>query len=343
MTHNIIDKIIDYSDPSKEEIIELLNDNCDAYLFSKAAEITEKIFGREIHIRGIIEFSNYCKSSCHYCGINGLNKDATRYRLESNDIVSIAKEATLAGYKSIILQSGEDPFYDADKISDLIRQIKKLGDVALTLSIGEHSFEAYRQWKKDGADRYLLKHETADKTLYNKYHPPSSFEKRLKCLEDLKSLGYQTGSGFMVGLPGQTIESLADDILFLKKLDVEMAGIGVFIPHPKTPLAQYPPGDNLIALKCVAITRILLKKTHLPITTSITVNNAQKSFNPFCTGANVVMKKIEPYKYQKLYDIYPNPLIQDVSIYENRRKLEASIISYGRKVSESRGDAAGFN
>ncbi len=339
MNKKLINNIVYYSKSSREELAELIRDNNSDYLFLKAVQVTERVLGKKIHIRGIIEFSNYCRCACHYCGIRSFNKALPRYRLEPEKITEIAREAVSAGYKSIVLQSGEDSYYDADKISKIIRQIKELGNIAVTLSVGERSFEEYSQWKKDGADRYLLKHETADKNLYGKYHPFSSLEKRINCLKQLKTLGYQTGSGFMVGLPGQTADSLADDILLLKELDVDMAGIGVFIPHPATPLAGYLSGDNITALKCVALTRILLKRPHLPITTSITVNDSKGSLNPFCSGANVVMKKVEPYQYQKLYEIYPNTLINDISVYENRKLLEASVQSYGYKVSEDRGDA----
>lgn len=339
MSAKIIEKITETSTASENEIVELLLEKDPTHLFLKAAKTTEKFFGKEVHIRGIIEFSNYCRCLCHYCGINALNKNLTRYRLTTPEILKIASDAIAAGYKTIILQAGEDPFYDADKISHLIKEIKKLGDISLTLSIGEHSYEAYRQWKKDGANRYLLKHETSDKKLYNQYHPHSSFDKKIECLQNLKSLGYETGSGFMVGLPGQTVQSLAQDILLLKKLDVEMAGIGVFIPHPETPIANHISGDNLTALKCVAVTRILLKRPHLPATTSVNVNNTNIAFNPFSTGANVVMRKLEPYEYQKLYEIYPNTLINNRSIQENRKELESSICSLGRKVSRSKGNA----
>ena len=339
MNKKIIDKIICLSKSSREELSELIKDSNYSYLFTKAVQVTEKVLGKKIHVRGIIEFSNHCRCSCQYCGIGSFNNNLQRYRLETDEITKIAKKAVSVGYKSIVLQSGEDFNYDADKVSKIIREIKKLGDVAITLSIGERTLEEYHQWKKDGADRYLLKHETSDEKLYDKYHPLSSLEKRINCLKQLKSLGYQTGSGFMVGLPGQSLESLADDILLLKKLDVDMAGIGVFIPHPATPLSGYSSGDNLTALKCVALTRILLKRPHLPVTTSITVNDSKRAINPFCSGANVVMKKLEPYQYQKLYEIYPNALINDISISDNRKLLESSIQSYGYKVSEGKGDA----
>lgn len=334
---SIIDKMIKTSSASSEEIVELL-DNNSLELFEAASQVTQNIFGTEVHIRGIIEFSNYCSCACHYCGIRCSNS-IERYRMEPDEIADIAKEAIHAGYQSIVLQSGEDPYYHGDKISEIIKQIKAIKNIAITLSIGERSFEEYKQWKIDGADRFLLKHETADENLYNKYHPHSSFKKRMECLYNLKQLGYQTGSGFMIGLPGQTLESLAQDILLLKELDVDMAGIGVFIPHPETPLKNGAAGNNIIATKCVAITRILLKRPHLPATTSIVVNNKEDNYNPFISGANVVMKKLEPYKYQKLYEIYPNPTIKDMSILETRRNLEASIESFDKTIAKTRGDA----
>lgn len=335
----IIEKLLKTSEATESEIVELLNHKDASTLFTFAQHVTKQIFINTIHVRGIIEFSNYCRCNCYYCGIRNSNTSCQRFRLEVEDIIAIAKEGIEVGYKSIVLQAGEDPYYQVDDISRIIKAIKKVGDVGITLSFGEHPYEAYAQWKKDGADRYLLKHETANESLYNHYHPHSSFRKRLECLYQLKELGYQAGSGFMIGLPQQTTASIAQDILLLHELDVDMAGIGVFIPHPDTPLKDVASGDNLLAMKCVAISRILLKRTHLPITTSIKVNNVDSTFDPFMAGANVVMTKLEPYKYQKLYEIYPNKTVKDVPMKQARLELEKSINAFGKTISDTKGDA----
>lgn len=338
-SNKIIDKIINSSRATIEEIVYLLEADNSQELFEAADRVRHDICGDAIHIRGIIEFSNHCRCSCLYCGINNRNKKLVRYRLTTDEIVSIAKEAYDVGYKSIVLQSGEDMHYDADIVSSIIKSIKSFGDVGVTLSVGERDYEEYKQWKKDGADRFLLKHETADENTYNYLHPHSSFKRRLECLHQLNELGYQTGSGFMIGLPDQTLETLAKDILLLQELDVAMAGIGLFIAHDETELKGYPSGSSLLTLKCLAITRILLKRPHLPTTTSLEVKDFNNRHNAFSTGANVIMKKLEPYKYRKLYDIYPNPTIKEKTILEERKEVEDYINKIGRYVSKTPGHA----
>jgi biotin synthase len=334
MTSKLIDKILQESKAAPEELISLLTLSSPDALYAAATGVKERLYGRNIILRGIIEFSSHCGCDCQYCGLYCGNKKLPRYRLTEDEIVNYAREAYAAGYRSIVLQSGEDFFYDADRISSIIRQIKGLGDMILTLSIGERSHEDYAQWYRDGADRYLLKHETADEALYNSLHPHSSFKKRLACLWDLKSIGYQTGSGFMVGLPGQTLASLARDILLLQELSVDMAGIGIYIPHPDTPLAGATAGSPDLAIACVALSRILMKKVHLPSTTSIEAESTER-YTSLSAGANVIMKKIEAYKYRKMYEIYPNPKIFDKSILEERMELEEFVLSRGLNIERT--------
>jgi len=334
MTNKLIDKILQESKATPEELISLLTLTSPGALYAAAVGVKERLYGRKIILRGIIEFSSHCGCDCQYCGLYCGNKKLPRYRFTEDEIVNYAREAYAAGYKSIILQSGEDFFYDADRISSIIRQIKGLGDLILTLSIGERSHEEYAQWYRDGADRYLLKHETADEALYNALHPHASFKSRLACLWDLKSIGYQTGSGFMVGLPGQTLASLARDILLLQELSVDMAGIGIYIPHPDTPLAAAAPGSPALAITCVALSRILMKKVHLPSTTSIEAESTEK-YTSLSAGANVIMKKIEAYQFRKMYEIYPNPKIFDKSILEERMELEEFVLDRGLKIERT--------
>ncbi|KDR94848.1 biotin synthase [Peptoclostridium litorale DSM 5388] len=331
----IIEKIIRSSNASIEEIVQLLEGD-EKLLFESADKLRSKYCGEEVHLRAIIEFSNHCRCDCQYCGLQRLNEKIKRYRMSPNEIVQNVKEAHDAGYKTVVLQSGEDSYYTREIISDIIRDIKKIGDIAITLSVGERDYEDYAQWKKDGADRFLLKHETADPNIYDMLHPHSSFERRLQCLRWLKELGYQTGSGFMIGLPGQSLETIAMDILLLSELDVEMAGIGPFIPHPDTGLNHENTGSSLLTLKAVAITRLMLKRPHLPTTTALEVSTGT---NAFCAGANVIMRKVEPHRYRRLYEIYPKPEGSEKTILEERREVVDYIKSFGRVVSDSRGDA----
>ncbi len=320
----------------KSEISDWLTAADATPLLAKANEIKEDRFGKKIILRGIIEFSNFCRCHCQYCGIHARNNKVQRYRFSPEHIEAYAKEAYEAGYKSIILQSGEDTQFDVDKVTDIIGRIKNIGDVVVTLSIGERPYEEYRQWKEAGADRYLLKHETADELLYNKLHPHSSFRNRVGALNALKDLGYQVGSGFMVGLPGQTLDSIVDDIVLLEKLEVDMAGIGIYIPHPNTPIYNQDieiKNPVEIALRAVAITRHQLKKCHLPSTTSLEVG-AKTGYSSITAGANVIMKKVEPYQYRKLYEIYPNNQIVDKSVKQEREEMVQLITNIGLEVED---------
>lgn len=343
--YNLIDDICQGYTPTKEEVEALLctyEPSYNSYLFSAAQAITKKYHDNIIHIRGIIEFSNYCRCSCAYCGLNAANKKLKRYRMEPKEIVETAKEAYDAGYRTLVLQSGEDLWYTREKISEIIKGIKSIGDIAITLSIGERDYEDYKQWSKDGADRFLLKHETINENLYNKLHTHSNLENRIRCLNNLKELGYQVGDGFMVGLPGQTLGDIAEDILFLNRLDVDMAGIGPFIPHPHTELKSAEAGSNEMTIKAVAITRLILKKVHLPATTALWTLNTEDGKKAFDSGANVVMLKVEPYKYRRLYEIYPKNLGNENSIKQERLRMEELILSLGKQVAQDRGDSIKF-
>jgi biotin synthase len=337
----LVDKIVKGYEPNIEEIVKLLNlseEEAD-YLFNAADKIREEKFRDEIQVRGIIEFSNYCRCKCLYCGLNCDNNVVERYRMEESEIIENAKEAIEAGYKTLVLQSGEDLWYTEDKITYIVKKIKELGDVGITLSIGERSYQEYKAWRAAGADRYLIKHETAEEELYNRLHPHSNFKNRINCLSDLKKLGYQVGSGFMIGLPGQTTEIIAKDILLLKQLDVDMAGIGPFISHPETELKGEISGSTFMTLKAVSVARLLLNEVHFPATTALGVISPKHKARIFNTGANVIMLKVEPYKYRRLYDIYPKPLSEEKSIKEERIQLENYITSLGKKVAQHKGDS----
>lgn len=328
--------------PSVQELTALLKDDDGdlmMYLFKIADKVTKELFRNEIHIRGIIEFSNYCRCDCIYCGLNCKNKRIKRYRMMPEEIIDTATEAIEAGYKTLVLQSGEDLWYTCEKISWIIKEIKALGDIAITLSVGEREFDDFKHWRKVGADRFLLKHETSNKTLFKKLHPSRRLNQRLKCLKELNKLNYQVGSGFMIGLPGQTLADISKDILLLKKFDVDMAGIGPFIPHNDTLLSRCHSGDSILTLKTLALTRLLLKDAHLPATTALITKGKNFLKQAFFAGANVVMLKLEPYKYRKLYEIYPKESGQEMSIKEERETMEKYLNSLNLKVSNERGDS----
>ncbi len=316
----------------------LLNEADSQLLFAAANRVCLQELGSVVHFRAIIEFSNYCRCACKYCGLRATNRQIARYRMTPEEIMAAATEAYQAGYRTIVLQSGEDAHYSAEMLYELIRSIKQIGDMAITLSIGERSDEEFAILKHAGADRFLMKHETANAALYRQLHPHSELQFRLNHLRALKRLGYQLGSGFMIGLPGQTAEHIADDILLLQSMEVDMAGIGPFIPHSLTPLCDHPAGSSQLTLKAVAITRLLLRKIHLPATTALGVAEKGAKERALSCGANVIMLKVEPHKYRSLYEIYPNSS-RKLGIQEERDYWIGIVAQLGRTVAEDKGDS----
>lgn len=325
------------NDFSKNEVIEILKDNSqNDWLFSLADKIRKENVGDEVHLRGLIEFSNICKRTCKYCGLRCENKEIDRYRIEPDDIIFYAQKAVDMGYKTIVLQSGEDEYYSREILCKIIKGIKTL-DVALTLSIGERSFDDYKAFKDCGADRYLIRIETTDKELYKKMHPHMSFENRVRCLKDLGKLGYEVGTGCLVGLPGQTIESLANDILFFKEINADMVGIGPFIAHPHTPLKDCLNGDFTLALKVMALTRILLKNINIPATTAMETLNQNGRIIALQSGANVVMPNVTTTEYRAKYEIYPNKICINENPSQCFNCVSGKIRSIGRSISTGYG------
>lgn len=316
-------------DISQDDIVSLLK----LEDFSKVFELADKInfdnFKNKVDIRAILEFSNNCKRKCAYCGLNSNNTKLTRYRMTEDEILQTTFEAYNAGYKTIVLQSGEDSYFTSKKIGNLVKKIKENIDIAITVSCGEMSYEDYKYIKECGADRYLLKHETSDEKLYSSLHSCGTLRNRIKCLKNLKTLSYYTGGGFMIGLPGQTLHTIANDILTLKSIPCDMAGIGPFISSNDTPLRNMKNGDTLLVKKAVAITRILLPKSHLPATTALGVIDSKEKDNIFSCGANVIMRKVTPQKYEQFYSIYPNK-IKVNDIIKDRKNLEQQIINMGK-------------
>lgn len=329
------------SEFSRNDIIEILKDDSNNdWLFSLADKTRKEYVGDEVHLRGLIEFSNICKRQCKYCGLRCEDKFIDRYRISKENIISYAEHAVNMGYKTIVLQSGEDEYYNTDLMCEIIAGIKKLG-VALTLSIGEKTYEEYKAFKEAGADRYLIRIETTDKTLYNQMHPNMDFDNRVRCLEDLGRLGYEVGTGCLVGLPNQTIESLADDILFFKEINADMVGIGPFIPHPHTPLKDSATGSFTLALKVMALTRILLKDINIPATTAMETLNPNGRIIALQSGANVVMPNVTTTEYRAKYEIYPNKICINENPDKCKGCISAKIQSIGRSVSTSFGFRVG--
>ena len=332
-------EILHKEELTKGEIIFLLNlkgKNDQQELFDRANEVRSIYCGDEVHLRGIIEFSNYCEQDCIYCGLRKSNYILSRYRMTPEEIIETAHVISNLGIFTIVLQSGEDNYYDTDLIAYIIYQIKQNTNAAITLSLGERGFDEYRTWKMAGADRYLLKHETASRKLYSVYHKKQKLEDRLSHLRFLKTIGYQIGSGNMIGLPMQTIEDMADDILLCKELDLDMAAFGPFIPSPDTPYQNKKAGDVDLTLRTMAAARIVLKKVHIPAITALDDDGRIKGLN---AGANVVMPDLTPSSYREQYQIYHDKKCINDNPLNCKGCLQLQIEAIGRKISNSRGDS----
>ena len=322
---------------TEDELLHILTDTqADATLFAAADRVRKKYVGDEVHLRALIEFSNICKNQCLYCGLQAQNKELPRYRLTAEQILALAHKAVEYGYKTVVMQGGEDPFFTAEVLVPIIKQIKALG-LALTLSLGERTREDYVAFKTAGADRYLLRIETTDKALYEKYNPGMSFENRLRCLRDLKELGYEVGTGVLVGLPGQTPRSLAKDILFFKELDADMIGLGPFIPNPQTPLKDAPAPVLEPSLRVMALTRLLLPDINIPATTAMETVTPDGRIRALQSGANVVMPNVTEGEARLNYALYPGKACAGEDPSKCRGCLTAKLYLIGRTVSTGYG------
>ena len=337
MIKDIIKKAEEFHTLEKEEIVALLADNSINEELSKAADrVRQKYVGEQVHLRGLIEFSNYCKQNCLYCGFRRDNKEVTRFRLSKEEIIQFASDAKNQGYKTVVLQSGEDPYFTADRMKEIISEIKKF-DMAITLSIGEKTFEEYQAYKEAGANRFLIRIETTDEKLYSKLDPDMDWQNRVRCLNEIKTLGFEVGTGCLVGIPEQTLESLADDILFFKKIDADMIGIGPFIPNENTPLKDAKGGSFELALKVMAITRLLLPDINIPATTAMETLNPNGRLIALQSGANVVMPNVTQGDYRKFYEIYPGKICVNDTPAKCRGCITGKIKSINRTVSEDYG------
>jgi biotin synthase len=342
-----ISDVLDKEKLSKEEIIFLLKlsekEDLDK-LFHKADEVRKKFIGEEVFVRGILEFSNFCKNDCLYCGIRLGNKGLNRYRIDVDEIVSIAENAVKnLGFKTVLLQSGEDDYYSAEVIEGLIKKILEKCDCRVALSLGERSVEEYKKFFSAGAKRCLIRFETSNKELFESLHPAgsatkNSFDERLLLIKKLKEVGYQVGTGPMIGLPGQTVSDLADDILLYEELGINMAGMGPYICHPETPLVGEKDGSFDMSLKMIAVTRLVCKDIFISATTALqTLNPSDGREKALQSGANLLMPNITPMKYREFYQLYPDK----VCIYENPIDCAGCVTRVVRSVGRRMGDGYG--
>ena len=328
-------------DVSDIETILRLDDERDlALLFDFADRVRDRFVGDGVLLRGIIEFSNFCRNRCSYCGLNRDNANLRRYQLADREILAAAEDIWRAGIKTIVLQSGEEDNLDADWLRRIIEELKRRFDVAITLCVGERPRDEYALWKKAGADRYLLKIETSDPVLYAKLHPEMSFANRIRCLQELAELGYQTGSGNLVGLPGQSPRSLANDIVFFNKGDFDMISVSPFIPHVETPLGEAPVGDLQMTLKMTALARIVSRDAHIPATTAIgSLRGLDERPRALGAGANVMMPNFTPAPHRQHYEIYPNKRCVNEDAGACPACMATMVATLGRRVDYGRGDS----
>ncbi|MDE6433868.1 MAG: [FeFe] hydrogenase H-cluster radical SAM maturase HydE [Lachnospiraceae bacterium] len=338
------DKLLHRQPLNKEEFTALLDNNTNALreqLSAAADEAKRKYFGSKVYIRGLIEFSNYCKNDCYYCGIRHSNQSADRYRLSKEDILLCCREGYELGFRTFVLQSGEDPFYTDDHMIDIISSIHKMyPDCAITLSLGERSKESYKRLFDAGANRYLLRHETANKAHYNLLHPASmSYEHRMQCLQDLKDIGYQVGCGFMVGSPHQTSEMLANDLLFIQDFKPHMVGIGPFISHKDTPFAEETNGTLEDTLLLLSILRLMQPALLLPATTALGTISPTGREQGIQAGANVVMPNLSPTKTRAKYSLYDNKICTGDEAAECIHCMDMRMKRIGHEILVDRGDS----
>ena len=342
MLVSLVDKLEEQHTLTKEEWITLITKRDEELaedIFQRAVKVRQAIYGNEVFVRGLIEFTNYCKNDCYYCGIRKSNQDAQRYRLSMEEILECCAQGYDLGFRTFVLQGGEDGYYTDDKLVTLITSIKEsYPDCALTLSIGEKSRKSYQAYFDAGADRYLLRHETASETHYQRLHPGElSLKNRKRCLYDLKEIGYEVGCGFMVGSPYQTPEDLAEDMLFLRELEPDMVGIGPFVPHQKTPFAEKNQGTVELTTYMLGLIRLMLPYVLLPSTTALGTIDPMGREKGIQAGANVVMPNLSPISVRKKYELYDNKICTGDEAAECKNCLIRRMESIGYHLVVDRG------
>ena len=339
-----IQKLKETHNLSRAEWVSLITNRSDLLadeLFAEARKVRQQSYGNTIYIRGLIEFTNHCKNDCFYCGIRKSNGNAERYRLSKEEILSCCKTGYVLGFRTFVLQGGEDGYFTDKRLCDIVSSIKGLyPDCAVTLSVGEKSRESYQSLFDAGADRYLLRHETFDFTHYGKLHPASlSAKHRQQCLWNLKEIGYQVGTGFMVGSPYQTAANLADDMLFIKQLNPQMVGIGPFIPHHDTPFRDRAAGSLELTLFMLGLLRLMLPKVLLPATTALGTISPNGRELGISAGANVIMPNLSPVDVRQNYLLYDNKLCTGNEAAESLETLKKTMENIGYRIVVSRGDS----
>ena len=339
----LIDKLAATQSLEKEELLYLLSNtdqNSNEYLFAKARYVAKQQFNDQIYLRGLIELSNYCKCDCLYCGIRRSNKMAQRYRLTPEEIFECCEIGHNLGFRTFVLQGGEDCHFSDDIIVSMVTSIKSAyPDSAITLSLGEKSKASYQSYFKAGADRYLLRHETADPTHYAKLHPKSqTLQTRMKCLYDLKSIGYQVGTGFMVGSPYQTLDNLVSDLLFIQEFQPHMVGVGPFLPHHDTPFGHHEKGSMELTLLMIAILRLMIPNLLIPSTTALGTIKPTGREQGILAGANVIMPNLSPTNVREKYLLYDNKISTGQEAAEGVQDLRNRMQTLGYQIPVSRGD-----
>ncbi len=343
----LIDKLHKTGSLGEEEFEFLLdnrNEEDSKYLFELARKTADSVYGKRVFLRGLIEFTNYCKNDCFYCGIRNGNGKAERYRLTKDEIMMSCEFGYEHGIRTFVLQGGEDPYFDDDTMCDIVSTIrKKYPDCAITLSIGERSRDSYERLYEAGADRYLLRHETATEEHYRKLHPPElSMKERMQCLKDLKEIGFQVGAGFMVGAPYQTHKDMARDFVYLKELEPEMIGIGPFIHHEDTPFADMPDGTAEETIYCLGLLRLMLPKALIPATTALGTIDPEGREKGILAGANVIMPSISPSYTGGKYLLYKDKLKTSGEMLKGPGSIENKMRKIGYETVTARGDCAGW-
>lgn len=340
----LAEKLARTHDLSGSELHTLIADRTDetrTYLQQQAKAVREQVYGSRVFIRGLIEFTNYCKNNCYYCGIRRGNDKAERYRLTEDDILACCAEGHALGFRTFVLQGGEDPFFTDEKLVSIVRAIRQgYPDSAITLSLGERSEQSYRALFAAGADRYLLRHETATKAHYARLHPPEmDFDRRMTCLAQLKAIGYQVGCGFMVGSPGQTVDDLVRDLRFIKTFRPHMVGIGPFLSHQDTPFRDQPNGTAELTLYLLSILRLLLPEVLLPATTALGTAAGDGRERGILAGANVVMPNLSPVSVRKKYLLYDKKICTGEESAQCIGCLTRRMASVGCTLAVDRGDS----
>ncbi len=330
-----VNQLMEKSDLPDEPLLDLLETSeGDATLFAAADSVRRSIYGTDVYLRGLIEFTNYCRNNCYYCGIRRGNIKAERYRLSMEEILECCKDGYVLGYRTFVLQGGEDPFYTDEHICRIVSLIREnYPDCAITLSIGERSYKSYKAYFQAGANRYLLRHETANDSHYSKLHPAEmSLQNRKRCLYNLKEIGYQVGAGFMVGSPHQTLENLVDDLRFLQELSPDMIGIGPFLRHQDTPFCEYENGSLELTLRLIAVLRLMFPYALIPATTALGTIHPEGRERGLQAGANVVMPNLSPVSVRKLYSLYDDKICTGEESAQCRSCLEKRVEKAGYQI-----------